>query len=257
VQDVAVIGVDDATSESIARLMLAEKKQRVIPIAVTQQVGNGVEVQHATLRARAFGNETADLSSMRALQGEHNWQNAAAAYAACAVQGCAHNAMIEAMGSYAGLPHRMQWLGEVNGVTFVNDSKATNADAAEKALKTYDNIYWILGGVAKEGGIESLSKYFPKIRHAYLIGEAANDFTKTLEGHVPYTHCGTLENAFEAATKAATTTNPKSASTRSVVLAPACASFDQYANFEKRGEAFMALVEQFKAAGGQHASAAR
>jgi UDP-N-acetylmuramoylalanine--D-glutamate ligase len=256
-QDVAIMGVDDATSEALARLMLAAKKQRVIPVSVTQKVGNGVEVEHATLRARAFGNDSADLSPMRALQGEHNWQNAAAAYAACAVNGCVHADIIAAMQTYPGLPHRMQWLGVINGVTYVNDSKATNADAAEKALKTYDNIHWILGGVAKEGGIESLTRYFPKIRHAYLIGEAAPDFAKTLEGHVPYTHCGTLDKAFEAATKAAMGEGLKSASMCSVVLAPACASFDQFANFEVRGAAFIALTDALKTAGSAHATASR
>lgn len=268
--DVAVIGVDDGYSEAIARLLLAEHHQRVVPISVTQKTGNGVEVSQAILRARAFGADSADLSPMRTLQGEHNWQNAAAAYAACAVNGCAHAGIVAAMQSYPGLPHRMQWLGEIHGVTFVNDSKATNADAAEKSLKTYDNIYWILGGVAKEGGIEPLAKYFPKVRHAYLIGEAAEDFAKTLEGYVPFTRCGTLEKAFESATEAAAKTHDGDAVNspqyipptgvgdregqrraeqfvrRVILLAPACASFDQFANFEKRGEAFMALVEGFK-----------
>lgn len=163
---------------------------------------------------------------------------------------------MRAMATYPGLAHRMQWLGEINGVHFVNDSKATNADAAEKALKTYDDIYWILGGVAKEGGIETLAPYFPRIRHAYLIGESADMFAKTLEGHVPYTHCHTLDAAFNAATNAAANVDPKNARTRSVLLAPACASFDQFANFEVRGEAFMRLFEDYKKHGGTHAARA-
>ncbi len=111
----------------------------------------------------------------------------------------------------------------------------------------------IAGGVAKEGGIAPLAKYFPKIRHAYLIGEAADDFARTLEGKVPYTISGTLENAFSAATSDA----KKSASTGSVVLAPACASFDQFANFEVRGDAFMKLFEELKRGGVNGAAAAR
>lgn len=254
-QDVAIIGIDDATSEALARLMITEQKQRVIPVSVTQTVGNGVEVQGALLRARFLGTNTADLSAMQTLQGEHNWQNAAAAYAACAVNGCAHDDIIAAMKTYPGLPHRMQWLGNIGGVQYVNDSKATNADAAEKALKTYDNIYWIAGGVAKEGGIESLVRYFPKIRHAYLIGEATDSFAQTLEGHLPYTRCDTLENAFHAAT--ADAAQEKESAARSVVLAPACASFDQFPNFEKRGEAFIALVDALRLKGQTDASAAR
>lgn len=255
-EDVAVIGVDDATSEAIARLMIIEKRQRVIPISVTQTVGNGVEVQNATLRARFLGDESANLSGMRALQGEHNWQNAAAAYAACAVNGCAHKAIIAAMATYPGLPHRMQWLGKIEGVQYVNDSKATNADAAEKSLKTYNEIYWILGGVAKEGGIESLAHYFPKVRHAYLIGEAAESFAETLQDNVSYTICGTLEKAFQEASSEATAAVKEFGGNRCVVLAPACASFDQFPNFEKRGEAFIALVEDLKTKGPSHAPAA-
>ena len=254
-EDIAVIGIDDATSEAIARLMILEKRQRIIPIAVTQNVENGVEVKKATLRARFLGNDSADLSSLRALQGEHNWQNAAAAYAVCATNGCKHKEIMAAMKTYPGLPHRMQWLGVINGVQFVNDSKATNADAAEKALKTYDEIYWILGGVAKEGGIESLEHYFPKIRHAYVIGEAADSFAQTLKGQVSLTQCGTLEKAFKLASSEAALAVKEFGGTRAVVFAPACASFDQFANFEKRGEAFMALVETLKE-GGKHAPAA-
>lgn len=242
--DAAVIGVDDGVSEAIARRLIAENHARVIPIGVAQTAHNGVEVVEANLRARFHDNETADLSPMRALQGAHNWQNAAAAYAACAVNGCAHSEIIAAMQTYPGLPHRMQWLGEIAGVTFVNDSKATNADAAEKALKTYDNMYWIVGGVAKEGGIEPLVKYFPKIRKAYLIGESASAFAETLEGHVPYIQCGTLDVAFKTA--AADAAAAKTDASPSVVLAPACASFDQFANFEVRGNAFIALFDRLK-----------
>ena len=150
---------------------------------------------------------------------------------------------------YPGLPHRQQVARVINGVSYVNDSKATNADAAEKALKTYDNIYWIIGGVAKEGGIEPLEKYFPKIHHAYLIGEAAKDFARTLEGKVAFTQCGTLDKAFAAAVRDAQTGG-------AIVLSPACASFDQYPNFEVRGQAFVKLFEALKIGGGHDTSAA-
>ena len=247
--DVAIVGIDDAASQIICRTMLDENVQRVIPISVTQTAGNGVYVKRGILYNKLDGLE-ADISNIKSLRGEHNWQNAAAAYVACLVNGCAHDDIIRAMHTYPGLAHRMEWLGSVKGVQYVNDSKATNADAAEKALKTYDDIYWIIGGVAKEGGIEPLARYFPKIRKAYLIGEATECFKKTLEGHVPNTACGTLEKAFEAATLDAMLEKKPNAV---VLLAPACASFDQFPNFEVRGQAFVTLFEALK--GGIHGAA--
>lgn len=247
--DTAIIGIDDAYSEAIARQRIARQWGRVVPISVKEKVTQGVYVADGILHnALTERQHTADIGSITSLQGAHNWQNAAAAYAACRTLGCAHDAIVTAMHTYPGLAHRMQWLGVHAGIRFVNDSKATNADAAEKALLTYDNIYWIIGGVAKEGGIEPLARFFPKIRHAYLIGEAAQAFALTLQGQVPYTVCGTLEKAFAAATYGAkNSVQTPAAETPVVLLSPACASFDQFANFEVRGEAFMRLVSQFAA----------
>ena len=239
-RDVAIVGVDDATSAHTCKELQAGRRQGVIPVSAKQKLGSGVFALAGKL-INTFGLAEAmgDISNVKSLQGEHNWQNAAAAYAACYALACRHEDIIAAMQTYPGLAHRMQWLGVKQGVQFVNDSKATNADAAEKALRTYDGIYWIAGGVAKEGGIEPLAPYFGKIRHAYLIGEAAKDFAATLEGKVPYTQCGTLEKAFAAAVADA-----KNDTDAAVLLSPACASFDQFANFEVRGEAFMQLVEK-------------
>ncbi len=240
-KDVAVIGVDDTLSDALAKEMRALKRQCVIPVSTTGKLASGVHVTGGILtNSFALMEHAADLRSIKALQGQHNWQNAAAAYAACFAHGLNHEQIAGAMQSYPGLRHRMQWLGEVGGVQFVNDSKATNADAAEKALMTYDNIYWIAGGVAKDGGIESLRQYFPKVKHAYLIGEAAQQFGITLKG-TPTTVSKTLDAAFAQAVKDA----PKGSA---IVLAPACASFDQYANFEVRGDAFIALYEKAKTA---------
>ncbi|MFM9890784.1 MAG: UDP-N-acetylmuramoyl-L-alanine--D-glutamate ligase [Rickettsiales bacterium] len=235
--DVAVVGIDDATSVAICRDLISHTCQRVIPITATQGVQHGISAQGGVI-------EGADITAITSLQGEHNWQNAAASYAVARAEGCTHGKIIAAMETYPGLAHRMQWLGAHGGIKFVNDSKATNADAAEKALRTYDGIYWILGGVAKEGGIEPLAHYFPKIRHAFLIGAAAGDFAKTLAGHVEFTQCGSLENAFNAAAAQAQKAGDK---TPVILLSPACASFDQFENFEKRGEAFIRLVDAFAA----------
>lgn len=242
-KDVAVVGVDDAASSQVCKELLAGRKQSVIPISAKQKLTSGIFVLGGKL-INSFGLSPAmgDISRVKSLQGEHNGQNAAAAYAACYAMGCQHDAILAAMASYPGLAHRMQWLGIKQGIQFVNDSKATNADAAEKALRTYDRIYWIAGGVAKEGGIAPLAPYFHKIRHAYLIGEAAEAFAATLEGEVAYTQCGTLEKAFAVAVADA-----KKDTDAAVVLAPACASFDQFANFEVRGDAFMKLVEALDA----------
>jgi UDP-N-acetylmuramoylalanine--D-glutamate ligase len=238
-EDIAIIGIDDAYSEVMCRELIAAGKQRVIPISSMQPVEKGVFVLDGVLHNRLGDAEiTADIRNIKSLQGEHNWQNAAAAYTACFVHGITHEQIMAAMQTFPGLAHRMQWLGEVNGVLYVNDSKATNADATEKALKTYDKMHWIIGGVAKEGGIEPLQPYFHKIRHAYLIGEAAEAFAKTL-CDVPHTISGTLEKAFAAAQMNAT-------KGEAVVLSPACASFDQFKNFEHRGEVFMSLVDAIK-----------
>jgi UDP-N-acetylmuramoylalanine--D-glutamate ligase len=243
--DTAIVGVDDAYAEALCRAMLFEEVQKVLPISVSQTVKQGVYVSKDGVlhNAQVTPTEQASLQGIVSLQGGHNWQNAAAAYAACRAHGLSHDAVMEAMRSFPGLEHRMQWLGKIGAVAYVNDSKATNADAAEKALKTYDDIFWILGGVPKEGGIEPLLRYFPKLRHAYLIGEAADAFARTLKGHVPTTQCGTLERAFLAASAAAKTSGLVAPV---VLLSPACASFDQFKNFEARGAAFMTLVEQLR-----------
>ena len=240
-KDVAIIGVDDVMSDALAKEMRALKKQCVIPIGTRGKLASGVHVTQGMLFNQfALVEQAGDLRGIKSLQGAHNWQNAAAAYAACFAHGLTHAQIMTAMQSYPGLKHRMQWLGEIGGVQFVNDSKATNADAAEKALMTYDQIYWIAGGVAKEGGIEPLAPYFPKIRKAYLIGEAAASFATTLQGKVETVMSTTLDAAFARAVADA----PKGSA---VVLSPACASFDQYPNFEVRGDAFIALVDAYRA----------
>jgi UDP-N-acetylmuramoylalanine--D-glutamate ligase len=180
--------------------------------------------------------EVCDLSQAVALEGKHNHQNAAAAYAAVQALGIDPKAIGDAILSFPGLEHRMETIGMAGPVRFVNDSKATNADAAMQALKSYKNIFWVAGGVAKAGGIEPLVNYSPNISKAYLIGEAAPSFHKTLKKRKVETKvCGELEKAILCATRDAMQSGKPNPI---VLLSPACASFDQFKNFEIRGEAF-------------------
>ena len=169
----------------------------------------------------------------------HNWQNAALAYAACRPFVRDARAIAAAIRDFPGLPHRLEEVAQLGKVHFVNDSKATNADAAARALACYPDIFWIAGGKAKEGGIESLSSFFPRIRKAYLIGDAATQFAHALDGQVTYEVSGTLERAVASALADAV---HSALASPVVLLSPACASFDQFRDFEDRGDAFRALV---------------
>ena len=178
-----------------------------------------------------------DLRDMPTLRGTHNHQNACAAWAACRAVGIPPRQIEAALKTFPGLAHRMELLGTVKGVTYVNDSKATNADAAEKALKSYDKIRWIVGGLPKEGGIDPLWPLLDRVSKAYLIGEAAEAFSKSL-GDIPHEICGTLEAATASA-------HADAQEGETVLLSPACASFDQFPSFEARGDAFRALVQPY------------
>jgi UDP-N-acetylmuramoylalanine--D-glutamate ligase len=181
-----------------------------------------------------------DMRDAPALPGAHNAQNAAAAFAMATRLGVPRAEIARAIATFPGLPHRQQRVGSIAGVLFVNDSKATNADAAARALGCYDKIVWIAGGIAKEGGIEPLVPFFPRIAHALLIGRDAPQLAATLTAHgVSHDHTGTLENAVPAALDAARRTGAPV-----VLLSPACASFDQFTGFDARGDRFAALVEQ-------------
>jgi UDP-N-acetylmuramoylalanine--D-glutamate ligase len=182
----------------------------------------------------------ADLADATALRGRHNIQNALAASAAAMILGVGPRDVAEGLRTFPGLAHRLEVIGTQGRTLFVNDSKATNADSTENALAAFeDGIYWILGGKPKEGGITSLKGYFPRVAKAYLIGQAAPEFAATLQSAVPFEMSGTLDAAIAAAAQDAA----KSGHRQPVVLlSPACASYDQFPNFEVRGEAFRSLV---------------
>jgi UDP-N-acetylmuramoylalanine--D-glutamate ligase len=213
----------------------------VIPVAATRSVLGGVYVEDGLLTddTGGWGTPVLPLDLAPALPGRHNWQNAAAAYAVARCLDIGSRDIATAMVGYPGLAHRQERIAEIGGVAFVNDSKATNADAAAKALACYETIYWIAGGRPKEGGIASLAPLFPRIRHAFLIGEAADLFARTLAGRVAHTRSATLAEAVAAAAAQAHADGIPGAV---VLLSPACASFDQFADFEVRGEAFRGLV---------------
>jgi UDP-N-acetylmuramoylalanine--D-glutamate ligase len=179
------------------------------------------------------------LGEALALPGHHNAQNAAAAYAVARTAGVSGTSAASAMRTFPGLAHRQELVAVVDGIAYVNDSKATNADAAARALACYESVYWIAGGRPKESGLAALDPYLERVRHAFLIGEAAPAFAEELAGKVPLTRCGTLQNAVREATGRAAANGTAKAT---VLLSPACASFDQFRDFEERGETFRALV---------------
>jgi UDP-N-acetylmuramoylalanine--D-glutamate ligase len=235
----AVIGVDDEPSLAIADSLngpVAVKR-----IAVGQPVTTGVYAIDSVLHEMEGGSELAriDLAGIGSLRGAHNWQNAAAAYALARSLGLASAAIAQGLKSFAGLAHRMEQVARRGKVLFVNDSKATNADAAGKALASFTDIYWIIGGRPKEGGLAGLEPFYPRIARAYLIGEAAEAFGRQLGDFVDHVQCGSLARAVE---QAAADAGRSDAREPIVLLSPACASYDQFDNFAKRGDAFRDLV---------------
>ncbi len=236
----AIVGADDTWCSKIAD-RLSQAGKRVVRISVEHPLADGLTVDGSRIVENAGGAQSvvADLADIGSLRGLHNAQNAAAASAAVRALGVSVDVLQKGLRSFPGLAHRMEQVGHLGTTLFVNDSKGTNADAAAKALSSFTDIFWIAGGKAKEGGIAPLAEFFPRVKKAYLIGEAANDFSRTLEGKVPFDISVTLDVAVaNAARDAAEAGLP----TPVVLLSPACASFDQFRNFEIRGDRFRELV---------------
>jgi UDP-N-acetylmuramoylalanine--D-glutamate ligase len=236
-----MIGVDDSWSSGIFTQLSAAGGAMAHPVSVGKVLGRGVFVVDGVLYdamgARAV--KVMDMAAAARLPGAHNWQNAALAYGAVRPFVSDMKAIAEAIASFPGLAHRMEHVGHIGKTVFINDSKATNADATARALAVYPDIFWIAGGKPKEGGIESLSSFFPRIRKAYLIGEAAPQFARTLDGKAPYEMAEQLDVAVtHAAADAAASQVPAPV----VLLSPACASYDQFKDFEQRGDSFRSLV---------------
>jgi UDP-N-acetylmuramoylalanine--D-glutamate ligase len=240
--DNAVICLDDDICVAIADRLKKAKKSGTSVSVTHDDLAEGIVLEGTRLVRRVQGRSLtiADLAGIASLRGKHNGQNAAAAVAALGSHGFDLDRVRAGLQSFPGLPHRMEEVGRLGKVLFVNDSKATNADAAEKALLSFEQIFWIIGGRAKEGGIEPLRSLFPKVVKAYLVGEATELFARTIGDDLPYERCGTLDVALLAATRDA---EASSLDAPVVLLSPACASFDQFPDFEKRGDYFRGLVK--------------
>ena len=209
--DLAVIGRDDAWSRAMAG-------------------------DHGPARLVIISETDTPIATAPTLPGRHNAQNIAAATAVCREMGLPDQTIIDGIHSYPGLPHRQELVATTMGVAWVNDSKATNADSTARALACYERIIWIAGGMAKEGGIEPLAEYFPRIQHTLLIGRDAPIFAETLTRHgMAFTNVGTLEKAVAEAARLIPTLSP---APQAVLLSPATASWDQFTSYEQRGDHF-------------------
>ncbi|TDQ83962.1 UDP-N-acetylmuramoylalanine--D-glutamate ligase [Dongia mobilis] len=246
---IGIVGMDDAHCRGIFEAA-QDKGRRLVPISAERKLERSIYVNAKGILVdslQGVPQGVADLNTIPTLPGRHNWQNAAAAYITARALGLSLDQILAGFASYPGLAHRQQLVATIGGIRYVNDSKATNADAAAKALDCYDNIYWIIGGRAKEGGLAGLEGFYPKIRHGFLIGEAASAFEKQIGRAFPLTQCGTLDKAVAAAHAQAQREKRPGAV---VLLAPACASWDQFTSFEVRGDRFRELVAALAAKAG-------
>ncbi len=244
VGDTAIVGVDDNWCQRICTEITAANRRTIWPVSAGRAMGRGVYVLQGVLYD-ATGDrvvEVVDLTNAKSLPGRHNWQNAAAAYGAVRAMGVSIEDAAEGLMTFPGLVHRMETVAVSDGVRFVNDSKATNADAARQAMSSYPRFFWIAGGVPKSGGIEPLTDLFGRVAKAYLVGEAADAFAATLDGKAELSRCISVQDAAAAAFDDAKREAARTGREAVVLLSPACASFDQFPDFEVRGEAFRTAV---------------
>jgi UDP-N-acetylmuramoylalanine--D-glutamate ligase len=247
-EEAAVIGVDDPICQRIATEMTPDGVgPRVVRISNCRALHRGAHavggVLYDAVGPRAA--EVLDLRTARALQGRHNWQNAAAAYAAVRALGLDPRRIAEGLATFPGLAHRMEEVAQIGRVRIVNDSKATNANAARQALASYENIYWIAGGRMKEGGLGELAPLMARVAKGYLIGEGAEAIASQLKGRAAFEISRELKTALEhAVADAQASPRPDPV----VLLSPACASFDQFRSFEHRGDVFRDLAQSLPGA---------
>ncbi len=246
-----IIGTDD---EELIELCGSVKKTcpnlKLQEIAHSHPVDYGLHIEANKITFEGREHKSIDLTYCKTLRGVHNAQNAAAAFAACEALGLSTEDIEKGLRSFLGLPHRQQLVATLESIRFVNDSKATNAHAAAKALSTYPNIYWIVGGRAKQTGLDGLEALLDNVSHAFLIGESEDRFASWCEGKLSFTRCKTLDKALEKATfMARQITKIEDVNSATVLLSPACASWDQFDSFEHRGETFIQLVHELTTKG--------
>ena len=241
---VAIVGVDTPDSAAIAA-DLKDGPGLCVPISAAKAQPTGVAIVDRRLLDQAFGaGAILSLPTLPSLPGVHNMENAAAAYAACRAMGVDIDSIRDGLTSFPGLEHRQQLCAVLDGIPFVNDSKATNPDAAAKALASYPRIVWIAGGRAKDGGFAALNPVLSNVVHAILIGEAAEAMETWLDGRVPVSRAAGIE---DAVTQSLALAKRDGARGPVVLLSPACASFDQFSDFEARGCAFARAVSALSA----------
>jgi len=244
-QDTAIISVDDRYTSEICTQITGNGVGTIIPISVGKTLGRGVYAIDGILfdGTNSPSTEIVDFSECRALKGRHNWQNAAAAFSIAKALGVSTDTIAEGLRIFPGLPHRLENVGKIGGVEFVNDSKATNVDATARALECFDQVLWIAGGQPKGANLDELQDFFPRIKKAYLIGEASDQFSTTLAGKVDFEKAVTLSTALDhVMCDLALCEGDEPV----VLFSPACASFDQFSDFEARGDAFRRLVQQLQ-----------
>jgi len=242
---VAVCGIDEAPTQHIYDKVVAAGTRRVIPVSIKKEIKGGVYAKDGLLMdwQGEEVQEIANISNVASLPGVHNQQNICAAYAVCRAIGINAGEIIDHIKTYPGLPHRQQLVRVINGVGYINDSKATNGDSAARAIACYNNIYLIAGGRPKEGGLTMMEPLLDRIHHVFLIGEAMDDFAKWLESvGKPCTRSHSLDVAVLEAHKMAQAGRGEPGGAGTVLLSPACASWDQFRSFEHRGEVFTSLV---------------
>lgn len=239
----AIIGIDDEYCRDIQKRLIQDNVSTT-SISATTELADGLFLDESLIINASNGEHSvvADLSGIETLRGQHNAQNVAAAIAACHTIGLAFDEIANTLASFPGLKHRMQPVGRLDDLLFINDSKATNAEATAPALKSYEDIFWILGGLPKDGGITSLSPYFERVQKAFLIGEAAPKFAAELGDKVDFEIANTLELAVAHSHKSAREFAAQSGRKATILFSPACASFDQFRNFEIRGDCFVDQV---------------
>lgn len=241
----AICGIDDSYTLAIHDKIVKAGERKVIPVSIKKEVAGGVYTKGGVLFDHIQDElvEVGPVGNIASLPGLHNQQNICAAYAVCRSMGINSAEILDHIKTYEGLAHRQKTVRVINGIAYVNDSKATNGDSAVRAVSCYNNIYLIAGGRAKEGGLSALEPYLDKIRHLFLIGEAMDDFAKWAEAAgVAHTKSHSLDVAVLEAHMMAQSERGSPGGAGTVLLSPACASWDQFKNFEHRGDTFETLV---------------